>query len=159
MKKCLIGCAAAAAAWASCAQELNKANNTTALNLAGSWVENLAPSPADTLVWGAAVATAANSNATLGAGLEVAGLRVESPAADVRISGASLVLTNGQQGISVSGARNLYVDTPVATLPGASQSWTVGAGRQLGFGRAVSLSAGSVALTGAGSIAFAACPR
>jgi autotransporter-associated beta strand protein len=145
---CVVACAAPA-------QVLNKANNTTALNLAGSWVENVAPAPANTLVWGATVSTVANTNASLGAGLEVAGLRVDSPAADVRVGGATLVLTNGAAGITVNGTRNLYVDTPIVTSPGASQSWAVGAGRQLGFGRTVSLGAGSVALQGAGTVAFA----
>lgn len=151
----LLACGACAVACAGHAQELTKANNTTALNLPGSWVENAAPTPADTLVWNSTVAAAANSNTTMGAGFEVAGLRVEAPAADVRISGATLALTNGVAGITVTNTRSLYIDTPVATLAGSAQSWTVGTGRQLGLGRVVSLGAGTLSVLGTGTVVFA----
>ncbi len=152
--KRLCVCVFGLAAGTACAQTLTKANNTTALNLPGSWVEGAAPTAADTLVWNATVATAANSNATMGAGFAVAGLRVENPAADVRVSGTSLTLNIGAAGVTLNGTRNLFIDTPVATAEGASQTWTVGASRQLGFGRLLSLGGGTLSLTGSGTLVF-----
>lgn len=150
-----LACSVCAAVCAAQAQVLTKANNANALNLATSWAEGLAPTPAHTLVWDSTLSTPAYSNAAMGAGFEAKGLSVENPGADVRISGATLTLTNGAAGITVTGARNLYIDTPLVTTPGATQSWTAAAGRQLGFGRTVSLGAGSVSLVGTGTVAFA----
>src|SRR5262245_29641837 len=62
-----------------------KANNTTNLNNAGSWVNNAVPGGADALVWDATV-TAANT-VNIGNNLSIGGIRIANPGGPVTIGG------------------------------------------------------------------------
>ncbi|MBN8457588.1 MAG: autotransporter-associated beta strand repeat-containing protein [Verrucomicrobia bacterium] len=105
------------------AAEINKANNTTALNSAGSWVSGGPPGTGDVAVWSATV-TAANSS-VLGGSMTWSGIKVTNPGGNVTIgatSGATLSL--GAGGIDVSSSdRNLTINT--ALTPIANQGWNV----------------------------------
>ena len=86
-----------------------KQNNTTALNLAGSW--DTLPGSGDVAVWNSTVA-GANSSA-LGGALSWQGVRIANPGGLVTV-GTSLetsVLTLGTSGIDMTAAtQNLLID-------------------------------------------------
>jgi len=76
------------------AADITKANNTTDLNLVGSWAAGVAPTSADIALWNATV-TAANT-VNLGANLDWGGIWVNSPGGAVTIRhAASQTLTLG----------------------------------------------------------------
>ncbi|MCE9608702.1 MAG: Ig-like domain repeat protein [Chthoniobacter sp.] len=102
-----------------------KQNNTTALNLAGSW--DVLPGSADIAQWDATV-TAANSP-LLGASLSWTGVKLVAPGGLVTV-GAGNTLTLGASGIDLSTAtQNLTINCGL-TLQG-QQSWKAAAGRTL----------------------------
>ena len=108
------------------AATLNKANNTTDLNLPASWLTT-APGPADIAQWTSTV-TAANST-LLGSDLAWAGIKIVSPGGLVTL-GAGNTLTVGASGIDLSTAtQNLTLSCGLA-LQG-KQSWKAAAGRTL----------------------------
>ncbi|MBN8457589.1 MAG: autotransporter-associated beta strand repeat-containing protein [Verrucomicrobia bacterium] len=105
------------------ATEINKANNTTALNSSGSWVSGGLPGTGDVAVWNSTVAAANTS--VLGGSMTWSGIKVTNPGGNVTIgatSGATLSL--GAGGIDVSSAdRNLTINA--ALTPTMSQGWNV----------------------------------
>lgn len=128
------------------ATPLHKANNNTALNVAGSWTENAIPDPggADSLVFDntiTSVSTGTGSGggiSSLGSALSVAGITVTNPTintatnvnfngvviGNATAAGGSFQLTLGSGGIDMSTATApLYVGGGV--LIGANQTWTV----------------------------------
>ncbi len=104
-----------------------KQNNTTALNLAGSW--DTLPTSLDIAQWDNTV-TAANSTA-LGADLSWAGIKIINPTGLVTIgTAATHTLTVGASGIDLSSAtQNLLINSNLTA--GAAQTWQVAAGRTL----------------------------
>jgi autotransporter-associated beta strand protein len=102
-----------------------KQNNSTNLNLTGSW--DTLPGTTDIAQWTSTV-TAANSPA-LGADLSWLGLKIVSPGGLVTLA-AGNALTVGASGIDLSSAtQNLTINSGL-TLQG-QQSWKAAAGRTL----------------------------
>ena len=102
-----------------------KQNNTTDLNLAGSW--DTLPGAVDIAQWDSSV-TSANSS-VLGANLTWGGIKVIAPGGEVTI-GAGSTLTVGSSGIDLSSAtQNLTLNSGLM-LQG-QQSWKAAVGRTL----------------------------
>lgn len=131
-----------------------KANNTTALNLGGSWVGGIAPTSADLASWDSTV-TAANS-AALGGALSVLGLSITNPGGLITIGTTAAALTINASGISVSGTQSLTIASPVTITLGANQSWTVASGRTLTVSSVISGATKNLTLDGAGTKALSA---
>ena len=113
------------AAGAARADDVVKADNTDALNLASSWVGGTVPGPFDTAVWNNTV-TASNSVA-LGADLSWYGIRITNPGGLVTINPGN-TLSLGAGGLDLSSAVQdfrLFATTVVA----ASQTWNIADGR------------------------------
>lgn len=116
-----------------------KADNSVALNLAGSWTNNtIPPTASDWAVWDANVATPANcTNENLGAATSWGGIMVLNPSAAVDITNSStLTLGDGTTGLGIdmaetSSVQDLYLACPVTTS--GAQVWNIGSGRTLNF--------------------------
>lgn len=124
--------AISSSAWAA---DRFKQNNTTDLNLAGSW--DTLPTSSDVAVWNSTV-TGANT-VNLGANLDWAGIRIANPGGLVTIRhAAGQTLTLGASGIDMSAAtQNLTLMTAVTTNTAgtlaisANQTWNIASGRTL----------------------------
>ena len=126
---------------ASPAATRNKADNTSALNLAASW--DSLPGAGDVALWGSAV-TAPNST-LLGTDLGWAGIKVVAPGGPVTL-GAGNTLTIGTSGIDLSSAtQNLTLNCGLV-LQG-QQSWSAAAGRSLNIAGPFTHSGASVDFT------------
>lgn len=105
-----------------------KQNNTTALNLAGSW--DTLPGASDVGVWDATV-TGANAT-SIGGNISWLGLRLANPGGLVTVgtTAEANVLTLGSSGIDMSTAtQNLLINGSLTA--GANQTWAVPGGRTL----------------------------
>lgn len=104
-----------------------KQNNTTNLNLAGSW--DVLPTAADVAIWNNTV-TGANSVA-LGGDISWAGINIINPGGLVTIgTAATNTLTLGASGINLSSAtQNLLINSSLTA--GTAQTWQVAGGRTL----------------------------
>ena len=131
------------------AAEIVKADNTSNLNLSGSWVSGGPPGASDVGRWDSTV-TGANSTA-LGADLGWSGLRVLNPGGLVTIS-AGNTLTLGSLGIDMSAAsQDLTINANLGI--GSAQTWSVfGANRTLTFGGAGGAGTATLTKTGNGSL-------
>jgi autotransporter-associated beta strand protein len=120
-----------------------KADNTTALNLAASWVGTV-PGAADIANWSGTYNTAGSLAAALPAGTLTwqgitAGAISGTAASAVSIGGTGSavvgsILSVGSSGINLTGAnQDMVVNAGTLTLAG-SQTWTVPAGRNLRLG-------------------------
>ena len=110
-----------------------KANNSTALNLTGSWVGGVLPTATDVAQYDSTVTT--TTNVALGAALSFLGFSVTNPGGSVQISTTNAALTLGASGIDLSSAtQNLTFNSPVQISLGANQSWNIGSGRTLTVG-------------------------
>lgn len=90
---------------------LVKANNTTSLDLAPSWVPNTTPGITDQAVWDATVTTA--NNVVVSNPVTWGGIRLTNPGGDVTIGGPAL-LALGIAGVDLStSTRNLFLNGPV----------------------------------------------
>ena len=123
-----------------------KANNTTKLNLVGSWTGGIVPGAGDMALWNNTV-TAANT-VSLGSNLSWAGISLANPGGLVTISsGSTLTLFAG--GVDLSGAtQNLTFSNTVSL--GAPQTWNVAAGRNIQMNGTLTSGTG-VVLTKTGS--------
>ena len=107
-----------------------KANNTTALNLTGSWVGGVVPTSVDTALWNSTVTTA--NTVALGANASWLGLTIANPGGNVTIGTTTATLTLGINGIDMSAAsRDLTIASPVAISWVSGQPWNVAANRTL----------------------------
>jgi fibronectin-binding autotransporter adhesin len=107
-----------------------KANNTTSLSSAGSYVGNTTvPGSADTVLIDSTVT--GNGSASIGAGLNINGITVTNPGGTFTISSnGTNSLTLGSGGINLSGSSaNLTINAPVNLS--ASQTWQLTTGRTL----------------------------
>ncbi len=126
-----------------------KADNATALDVAGSWSPASRPGSGDILRWTGTYATA-SAAAGSGGGLAVSGLQVAAPSRAIVIPAGTGSLNLGAGGIDLSTAtQNLTVNPPVVLA--ADQSWTVNTGRTLTLTAGVGEGGGARALTLAGS--------
>jgi fibronectin-binding autotransporter adhesin len=105
------------------AANIYKTNNVTALNVAGSWTNNVVPGGLDTAIWDTPVATAANCTNVLGGNMTWGGLTVINPVAPVQISadGNTLTLTNLTM---TSATVNLTLNCGLSV--GGSPTWQIG---------------------------------
>lgn len=114
-----------------------KANNTTALNLTGSWVGGVVPTSVDTALWNSTV-TGANTVA-LGANASWLGLTISNPGGNVTIGTTAATLTLGINGIDMSAStRDLIISSPVAISWVSGQPWNVAANRTLAVSSTIS---------------------
>ena len=134
-----------------------KANNSTALNLTGSWVGGVVPTATDVAQYDSTVTTATNVN--LGAALSFLGFSVTNPGGSVQVSTTNAALTLGASGIDLSSAtQNLTFNSPVQISLGADQSWNIGSGRTLTVSGVISSVSTTRVLTktGIGTLALSA---
>ena len=112
------------------AASIFKSDNVDLLSDPSSWVGAVAPGSGDVAVFDSTVTVPGPF--ALGASLSWAGIRVESPAANVELSaGSSLSL--GAAGVDLSSAsRDLAIQGPLVLS--AAQSWTLAAGRNVSVG-------------------------
>ncbi len=109
----------------------SKANNTSALNTAGSWVNNAVPGTGDIAQWDNNAATSTTN--ALGVTTSWGGVRIVNPGATVQIV-SNNVLTNGVFGIDMSSATaNLVFSNSFLVGPNAMEVWTVAPGFTLSF--------------------------
>jgi autotransporter-associated beta strand protein len=115
---------AALAPAASAQATYTKANNTTALNLAGSWVGGTAPTSADTALWDNTV-TGANLAGTFTANATWNGIVVNNTATGGVTIGATggNTLTLGSGGIN-AGSSNQTLALLSPMILSANQTWT-----------------------------------
>ena len=117
-------------AWAA---NIEKANNTTALNLAGSYTAGGPPGAGDVLLVDSVMG--ASKGVSLGGDLSIAGITVDSTATgSLTINGVSSnTLTLGASGILISTTNtvNLTINTPFVALS-SDQTWDMGQ-RSLSF--------------------------
>ncbi|MBE3096623.1 MAG: autotransporter-associated beta strand repeat-containing protein, partial [Planctomycetes bacterium] len=124
-----------------------KDNNTTNLNLVGSWVGGVVPGAGDVAIWDNTV-TAANTT-VLGANLSWLGIRILDPGGLVTIY-AGNTLTLGTSGIDMTAAtQNLTLNCPL-TLGGA-QAWDVTSGGLLTVAGTVATGGNLLTVQGAGN--------
>ncbi len=144
----------AASGTTALAVDIDKANNTTDLNLGASWVDDVVPGSSDVAVWNDTV-TGANITA-LGGSLSWQGISVTGATETglVRINGTGIPLTLGTSGIDLSASpRNLSIFTSVVL--GNAQDWNVGTGRTLtvgGFSTGTVTGSGALTKTGEGTL-------
>lgn len=134
------------------AATIAKANNTTNLDVGGSWTGGVTPGVNDIASWTATV-TGANST-LLGSNQSWRGLSVVAPGGLATI-GAGNTLTLGYSGITMSAAtQNLTISSGLSLLANSSQTWNVTAGRTLTLntGTFTRNSGSSVNIQGAGTV-------
>jgi autotransporter-associated beta strand protein len=100
---------------------ITKANNTTNLNLTGSWLGAAVPGASDIAIWNSTV-TAANT-VLLGANQSWEGLTILNPVGNVTIS-AGNTLTLGSSGLNMSAATENLILNNAVVLNGP-QTWNV----------------------------------
>ncbi len=131
---------------ASRAADVIKADTVDDLNLGTSWVGGFPPTSSDVGVWNNTVVV--NTTSSLGADTNWAGIRIADPAGPITINGANN-LTLGVSGIDLSSAlQDLTLNT--TNLIGASQTWSVAAGRTLTIGTAALFGPSTSVLTKTG---------
>ena len=141
--------------------EFFKANNTTALNLPGSWINAALPGGSDMAVWDTPFDRNPSLASVLGSSASWQGIRIAGPLNTPRIrASAGAILTLGSGGIDMSLAtQNFLLDCN--TQLGASQTWTVAAGRTLtatlldGSAGSTLTKAGDGTLSLTGAVSFA----
>lgn len=130
------------------AAEIQKANNSTALNLTGSWVGGVVPGASDIALFDSTMT--ATRYTAIGGNVSFAGIKVTNLGWDQYINAtAGATLTLGSSGIDMSSATANLSIAAVMDLS-ASQTWTVASGRTLAVSGA-STGAGTITLTGSGT--------
>jgi len=105
--------------------QIVKANNTTTLDSAGSWVGGVAPGSADIAVYSSSI-LAANST-SVGAGVSFGGIQFsDNPGGNIAISAGTGTLALGLSGIDIRNSTNrtLTIAAPIAL--NADQTWITG---------------------------------
>lgn len=114
-----------------------KADNTTDLNVSGSWTTAGNPGSTDTATWEATFSPGSN-NANIGTNMTWAGIVVSNnlqSAFTINASGTN-ALTVGTGGINMTNAnQNFTINAPV--FQGGNEAWSVNAGQSLTFGGVV----------------------
>ena len=131
-----------------------KLNNTTALDLGGSWTGATVPGIYDTASWNG---TYTSGSVSIGTGLSVGRLQILSPSTAITINSGTGPLTLSGGGIDMSIAtQNLTLNAPVGLT--ASQAWPVAGSRTLNLNGVVSDGGAGygLAFSGSGSTVLAA---
>ncbi len=135
------------------AAEIQKANNTTALNLTGSWVGGVVPGASDIALFDSTLT--ATRNMSPGGNVSFAGIKVTNVAAAQNIlTTAGATMTIGSSGIDMSSAAANLSISAIMDLT-ASQTWSVASGRTLAVSGA-SVGAGTITLAGSGTYSLGA---
>ena len=127
-----------------------KANNTTTLNLAGSWTSGGPPGVNDFGRWNS-VATASATPVLLGAAQSWYGIQILNPTTAQVIGYDTNTLTLGAGGIDLSLATTNFTVNCGLSLNGG-QTWTVTNGQTLAINSAVIGGTGPLTKTGAGTL-------
>jgi autotransporter-associated beta strand protein len=110
-----------------------KANNTTALDQAASWTNQIVPTVLDTARWDG---TYASGTMTTGGGVSFGKLQLASPSTSITLNTGG-ALTLGSGGIDLSAATNsLTINVPVTLA--ATQPWSIGTSRNVFLNNVVS---------------------
>jgi autotransporter-associated beta strand protein len=121
------------------AADLTKANNSTALNLAGSYLEGLVPTADDTVVFDTTFNAGTGISLNYGANLSLFGLNLGAvtgtAGSSVNLGADNLALTLGAGGVNTTGTNMDWLLGPSVTLA-ADQTWTLAGGRYLRLGNA-----------------------
>jgi fibronectin-binding autotransporter adhesin len=123
-----------------------KANDTTNLNLIGSWSGGVVPGSGDIALWDATV-TAANT-VSLGANLNFGEIQITNPGGAVTINAGNTLTLSGVSGVGIdmsSATQNLTLNCAI-TL-GAAQTWNVASGRTLTLSGSAAINNGGNLLT------------
>jgi autotransporter-associated beta strand protein len=127
--------------------DLLKANNTTNLNLASSWVWGVPPVATNVAVWDSTV-TGANT-VSLGGNLSWGGIRITNVGGAVTVNSGN-TLSLGAAGLDLGEAsQNLTLNCALALT--APQEWTTGSGRTLTLGGTVTNGGNLLTISGAGN--------
>jgi autotransporter-associated beta strand protein len=130
-----------------------KADNSTALDLGGSWVPGSSPTALDTALWDG---TYASGVVGIGAGLSLRKLQLANPSQAITINTGSGPLMIGDGGIDLStSTKSLTHNPPVVWM--ASQAWPVTNNCNLYLNQIISDGGAGygLAFAGAGSIVLA----
>ncbi|MES2923994.1 MAG: autotransporter-associated beta strand repeat-containing protein [Verrucomicrobiota bacterium] len=105
----------------------NKADNTIALNLSGSWTGGIIPNALDTARW---TGLSGANSVSLGTDMSVTGIIIASTGGAVSI-GAGNTLTLGTGGLDLSAATENLTISSSLILGAGNQPWNVASGRTL----------------------------
>jgi autotransporter-associated beta strand protein len=129
-----------------------KGNNTTNLNLTGSWSAGVVPGSGDIALWDATV-TGANT-VSLGANLNFGEIQITNPGGNVTINAGNTLTLSGVSGVGIQ-MPSATVDLTLncAITLSAAQVWSIGSGRTLTLGGSAAVDNGGflLAITGAGN--------
>ena len=129
-----------------------KGNNTTNLNLTGSWSGGVVPGSTDIALWDSTV-TAANT-VSLGANLNFGEIQITNPGGTVTINAGSTLTLSGVSGVGIDMSSATVDLTPNCAITlSAAQVWSIGSGRTLTLGGSAAVDNGGflLAITGAGN--------
>jgi hypothetical protein len=137
------------------AANINKADNSDALNLTTSWTGSVVPTASDVAVWDSTV-TSNNTTNTLGASTSWAGIQLLNPATALTVitNTGGNTLTLGAAGIDMSSATvDLTMSNNVTLAASTVQSWNVPSGRTLSLQGAFARPTGTLlSVNGSGTI-------
>jgi autotransporter-associated beta strand protein len=123
-----------------------KANNTTNLNLIGSWSAGVVPGSGDIALWDSTV-TGANT-VSLGADLNFGEIQITNPGGAVTINTGNTLTLSGVSGVGIdmsSATQNLTLNCAITLA--AAQTWNVASGRTLTLSGSAAINNGGNLLT------------
>lgn len=133
-------------AFTAVAADIVKADNTTTLNLPGSWTNGVVPTANDYAVINNVIT--ADRSTTLGVSTNWLGIKFQNPGNNCNIN-AGNTLTLGTGGIDMSSANRDFTINCLLTVSG-NQTWNVASGRTLNLAGSATIS-GSSTITKAGT--------
>ncbi len=147
IRPCVLALATGLGASAVLAANIQKADNSGALNAGTSWLGGTPPGPNDIAVWDTTV-TANNTTNSLGASTNWQGIKIGNPASAVQINADGNTLTNGNGNV----VGNVGIDMSAATqnvtlsnnfVVSGVQNWNIDS-QTLTFGGNITRNAGGV---------------
>lgn len=145
----LLACASLAPA-----AEIERADNTTALNLSGAWSGGSVPGSSDIAVWGSALTASRSSG--IGSNLAFSGIKIDTTNASATLmtisATASSTLTLGADGINITAASTSDLSIAAAMALDAGQTWSVASGRSLTLNSASVSGASPLTISGGGTL-------
>jgi fibronectin-binding autotransporter adhesin len=148
----LLACASLAPA-----AQIERADNTTALNSSGAWSGGSVPGSSDIAVWGSALTTS-KANA-IGTNLSFSGIKIDTSNAGVTTNTVNATtgstLTLGADGINITASSTSLLWMRAALALGAAQTWSVATNKQLTLGSATISGANNLTISGGGTLVHA----